>query len=500
MPRVSHGSVITFQQIDTALERINQFNAAIGQPPVAVIAPDWSRFDYLFPELQSNDGDRLPSGPGTVTALKALGEAMTAPPEQVFDSSIPSAYAYFGQFVDHDITFRVVTRDVPLDGNNLEPLSISEARLIKNARTAKFDLDSVYGYYVHGGQPELPPREGDKMVLGRMNQGPGGKDILRELPREKQSDVENDPLDRAAKIGDGRNDESLMVSQMHVAFLRVHNAIVDRGNNFDEASKILRQHYQWIVITDFLDRICDPGTLKVVRADPGRFYDPPADDFFLPHEFTVAAFRFGHSLVRSRYAVNKFLTHEPLGELFMRKTLNGYPTLPWGWRVSWAQFLDGGPNLSRRIDTRIVDPLRFLLDESGKPITVVPNLAARNLLRGYHLRMPTGQAVARFLNLPVMSEADIREVATDAQVEVLDGANLLERTPLWFYILAEAAKHGAGNHLGPVGTALVASVLIGLVRRSDNSILGEEKWVPVLGPEDGQFTLTDLLRLAGVLE
>lgn len=500
MPRISHGSAITFQQIDTALERINLFNAATGQPSAISATPYWSRFDYLLLGLQSEERDRLPTRAETVIALKELGELMTAPPEQVLDSSVPSAYAYFGQFVDHDITFRVDTRDVPLGDDDLEPLTLDEARLIRNARTAKLDLDSVYGHYVHGGQHHPPPRRGDEMVLGEMNQAPPGKDPRRDLPRERQSDVQYDPLDRAAKIGDGRNDESLMLSQMHVAFLRAHNAIAAGGNDFDEASKLLRQHYQWIVVTDFLDRICHPATLAEVRADPARFYDPPDTDFFLPHEFTAAAFRFGHSLVRSRYAVNRFLDREPLGQLFMRRTLSLYPTLPWGWRVSWAQFLDGGPNLCRRFDTRLVDPLRFLLDEAGRPIQVAPNLAVRNLLRGYHLRMPTGQAVAQALGLPVMLEADIRDAATGPQVEVLRKAGLLERTPLWFYILAEAAKYGEGNHLGPVGTVLVASVLIGLVSRSGDSILGEDEWTPTLGPHKGQFTLADLLSLADVLE
>lgn len=498
MPRVLHGTVITFQQIDTAIEKINQFDAALGQPANVTTAPDWSRFDYLFLGLQSDELNLLPTGPATVAALNALGEAMTVPSNQIFNSEIPSAYAYFGQFVDHDITLAIMPRDVPLCDPNLTPFTLGEGRSVRNARTAKLELDSVYG--VQGSQAELPPREGEKMKVVEMNQGPAGRDTRRELPREREITGDCDPRDRAAKIGDGRNDETLMISQLHVAFLRAHNAIVDMGHNFDEASKLLRQHYQHIVITDFLDQICDPATLAVVRADPGRFYNPADGDFFLPLEFTNAAYRFGHSLVRNRYAVNRFLGDEPLRELFMRRTLNGYPNLPWGWRVSWSLFLAGGPNLASRIDTRVVDPLRSLLDECGRPMTIVPNLAARNLLRGYLLRLPTGQAVAGALGLPVMSEADIRSVVTDAQAEILRQANLFGRTPLWFYILAEGAHFGGGNKLGPVGTALVASVLIGLVSRSEDSVLPEDGWTPTLKADGGPFTLADLLSLAGVVD
>ena len=39
---------------------------------------------------------------------------------------------------------------------------------------------------------------------------------------------------------------------------------------------------------------------------------------------------------------------------------------------------------------------------------------------------------------------------------------------LWHYLLAEANHHG-GQRLGPVGSTIIADVLIGLVRRSDDS-------------------------------
>jgi hypothetical protein len=76
----------------------------------------------------------------------------------------------------------------------------------------------------------------------------------------------------------------------------------------------------------------------------------------------------------------------------------------------------------------------------------------------------------------------------------------LERTPLWYYILAEAASLEGGERLGPVGSTIVAEVLVGLVRRSANSILGTSNWQPTLpSAQAGTFTLTDLLKFAGVL-
>ncbi len=91
--------------------------------------------------------------------------------------------------------------------------------------------------------------------------------------------------------------------------------------------------------------------------------------------------------------------------------------------------------------------------------------------------------------------------ANPGQVAALRDGGFQERTPLWYYVLAEAAARADGRHLGPVGSTIVAEVLIGLVRRSDDSILrGRRRWKPSLpSAERDEFTLADLLRFAGVL-
>jgi hypothetical protein len=138
-------------------------------------------------------------------------------------------------------------------------------------------------------------------------------------------------------------------------------------------------------------------------------------------------------------------------------------------------------------------------------------LAVRNLLRGYLMRLPTGQAVARALrqrlhgvrDIPVLTAEQIRQEAErdPLQIQALEAGEFLERTPLWYYILAEAAILGDGQHLGPVGSTIVAEVLVGLVRRSPDSILEDGlDWEPNLpSAQPGTFTLPDLLRFAGVL-
>ena len=153
----------------------------------------------------------------------------------------------------------------------------------------------------------------------------------------------------------------------------------------------------------------------------------------------------------------------------------------------------------------LVEPLFDLRDELGQPIAEGTGdgarLAVRNLLRGYLLRMPTGQAVARALGVDPLSAADVEAAAgSDAQRTILRNAGFLERTPLWYYILAEAMAASEGARLGAVGSTIVAEVLVGLVHRSEDSILRcRYPWSPTLGQTAGKFDLADLLRLAGVL-
>jgi len=152
-----------------------------------------------------------------------------------------------------------------------------------------------------------------------------------------------------------------------------------------------------------------------------------------------------------------------------------------------------------------------LKDADGQPIVdstpekKVISLAALDLLRGYLVGLPTGQAVARALGEPELPAACIeaapgiivQDPTADAQQAILRESGLSSRTPLWFYILAEAALQKKGACLGRVGSKIVAGVLVDLVSRSSDSILREPGWVPTLG--NGTFNLADLFKLAKVL-
>lgn len=543
MPRLPHGQAVT----QAALRQAHaQTVAETAQPLLfaAVRQSNFEEFDYLFPELQADDDALLPAGPATVENLRKLGQAMAEANVAGEDSDIPSAYTYFGQFIDHDITLEALSGNADaqpggLFAPDLKPLSLEQARAtLRNGRTATLDLDSVYS-----GDVPTQPGNPNKLALGRVtpkndplkpNARPPGKDDENDVPRLPPS--ANPETDRAARIGDPRNDENTIISQLQVAFLKAHNRLVDLGYNFDQARRILRQHYQQVVVNDFLaGRIADKAIVNSILKGGNKFYNGLANPFFLPLEFTVAAYRFGHSMVRADYDFNLNFNHTPVPpeqgrtfpaslELLFSFTaksggLGGNDHLPDNWIIEWENILDGHPGPAgnaRRLDTKlaaVVPPVdgdipqaneRALFNlqkiTGGREDGLAAHLSVRNLLRGYKLRMPTGQKVAAALGLPPLTPQELRAATNSpAQAALLQQSGFDRRTPLWFYILAEAS-HVGGKHLGPVGSTIVAEVLIGLVRRSQDSILGIPGWRAALpAAQPGRFMLADLLRFAGVL-
>lgn len=521
MPRLGHGSVLQISQVNAAAGGLAESSRNLPFAFAVTTPADPTRFDFLFPKLQTKPANLLPEAAATVQHLIALGRSMRdSAADNDKNAPIPAAYTYFGQFVDHDITLETASATLTqVLSPTLSPMTVAAIRdTLFNIRTATLDLDSVYG---------LPaPRAGAKMKVGKVSptgnpniplKRPAGRTDENDLPREARN---ADPrFDRAALIGDPRNDENTIVAQLHLAFLLAHNKLVEQGKSFAAARTTLRQHYQWLVLHDFLKRVCDPRIVaRTINRGP-KFYKALSEPFFLPLEFAVAGYRFGHSMVRRSYDFNvNFNTAgspsvpATLALLFTFTALTGqlgfpggnFDTLPENWIIEWEQFFPAGRNLARRVDTHLVEPLFELTNTLGQPETEggddAKRLAVRNLLRGYLLRMPTGQALAKAFGISPLS-ASALEAAADSseQTQILRDSGFNKRTPLWYYILAEANAKAAGKHLGPVGSTLLAEVFVGLVQRSDDSILRSRRWKPSLGRGRGVFELPDLLRFAGVL-
>ncbi|HJY91679.1 MAG TPA: heme peroxidase family protein [Candidatus Acidoferrum sp.] len=483
--------------------------------------------------------------------LLNLGKAMVAdhdPPKDGPDaeeSGIPAAYTYLGQFIDHDLTFDPASslqqQDDP-DG-------------LVDFRTPRFDLDCVYGKgpddapYLYSGD--------NRFIQGRPLTGAASNPNARDLPRSQPTDP-SQPEDinnsRRAIIGDPRNDENVIVSQFQGLMHRFHNKLMseDTGSaesRFQRVQREVRFHYQWMLVNDFLPTIVWEDVLKDViphhfkntnvRRDPPRItYFDLAHEPTMPLEFSAAAYRFGHSMVRPGYRLSETVPPLAIFDPDPNASLTGFHEFRSNWAIDWGRFMDLGPldfgdennpndpgnskrlQLAYRIDTSLVDPLGSLPNPpfappfslSGGKLT---SLAQRNLMRGWRMRLPSGQAIARAMGIEPLKDANILVGKFTGDPADIKGsvasisAAFEDNCPLWTYVLAETKevtvtiKTNQGDKpintrkLGPVGGRIVAETFIGLMLSDSSSYFNQNPiWTPSKANAQGRFGLRELIKTA----
>jgi hypothetical protein len=435
------------------------------------------------------------------------------------ESGIPALYTYFGQFIDHDITFD--------PSSSLQKQDDPDA--LTDYRSPALDLDNVYG---RGPDDQPYMYNGDKLFLLGEKLKNGDKDA-RDLARNGA-----DPS--RALIGDPRNDENSIVSQLQGLFHRFHNRVVENNphTDFAHGQKIVRFHYQYVVLNDFLPRIVTSTVLNELKT--GGQYDRRKLAFFhwknepfMPVEFSVAAYRLGHSMIRPGYRLNDHVL-KPIFPIRnhpdLQEGLTGFRAMHPDWGIDWARFIDievrkyDGDEAVRkrrlqfayRIDTSIVFPL------SDLPASVATNpssLPARNLLRGWRLGLPCGQAVARAMGVEPLADGMIKigqgvDNPDKPLPSITEFGKAFEgNCPLWTYILAEAMQNMATieipveenasktankkimittPQLGPVGGRIVAEVLLGLMFGDNHSLLNlDPNWHPERKVSKGKNAKSD---------
>ena len=332
-------------------------------------------------------------------------------------------------------------------------------------------------------------------------------------------DVLRKPETGVAVIADMRNDENLIVSQLQAAFIAFYNAIsanlptgLSDQARYSRARQLTRWAYHAVVLDDYLKRVCDPPVVADIVLNGPRFFAPLVDGqpLFMPLEFSVAAFRFGHSMIRPSYRLNTTLTNEAVMDLLDTKhrTSTTVPRqLPATDLIDWHNFVGSSAQKARRIDPKLAEGLFHL--PFGPNVLAV--LAQRNLLRGYLLSIPTGQSVAYAMGIEPLSKDDLLDGESPEVVDAFDKGCFYERTPLWYYVLKEAQMQSAGQHLGAVGSRIVAETLAGLIMHDRNSVLHAHDdavtrqddgivivRVPVGATGTDVTQLQDLLQVAGV--
>jgi hypothetical protein len=496
-------------------------------------------FTRMFPTLppfaqQTDSARQSVQQMAAIDGLLDANDNLTDPVQSILNPAVFSpnnpdnpnmtaGMTFLGQFLDHDVTF---------DKKSLLNANVSPTRTV-NFRTAAFDLDSVYGDGP-AGSPELyTTRAGRiKFILQPI---PGSEAVSRhgaarnDVPRDAQGN---------AIVADSRNDENVVISQMQVALLSFHNAVTDylatqpdyagasAEQVFADARELVTWHYQWVILHEFLPRTIGQERVDQILREGLQYYRPQdavnrfhsaggQDMPRIPIEFSAAAYRFGHSQIRPSYRINFGPSGgAPVFVFLFDDTQDPATPDPDDMRggkraarrfIDWQTFFDfgdGNVRPNKRIDAKLSSVLMALPGARGPapglPGDGVQSLPARTLTRHINFGLPSGRAVARQMQLPVLAPERLRELAPYA----LDGSTTMDTsTPLFFYVLKEAEVMEHGLRLGPVGARIVGEVFIGLLQEDRGSYLrAMPDWKPTLprSAED-DFKMIDLLRFANVV-
>jgi hypothetical protein len=427
------------------------------------------RYSRLFPPAP------VPSNVDSYCeAVTALGEAMIDDGTRVSDDNpeilLDAGYTYFGQFLSHDLT-----KDV----SSVDEAWQKEPEQLANLQTPKLDLHVLYG----GGpndSPELYEHDGVRFKLGAPTATRRSFDICVGKNGERM-------------LADDRGAENMVLRQMTAVFARLHNfamkqlrpTIRSQESLFKQAQRQTRRQFQYLVVHDYLQSVLDEKIYRKIFVE-GKT-DIEWDSFSIPIEFSAAAMRFGHAMVRPNYLFN-FGKEMFLQELLGKTTDRG--PLQEDQEISWGFFFQGaGPEntvTSRPIDTRLAPPFQHLpADLIGTPEAKCPfariaghpsQLAVRTLLRGAGLRLPSGQTVAGACGQELLTE---RELTTNSigdeteQGQILRETGFTRKTPLWYYILKESEVRRNGNRLGPLGSYIVGETIHAALRADPESILNQ---------------------------
>lgn len=390
------------------------------------------------------------------------------------NKKIPVGFVILGQFLSHDISINRL--------NGMRP-TLQLQSLYGNGASANPYL------YVHfpgdlKGTNSMNPPQRDRYFFR------GVKLMLRhaELNGADRYDVARGKGDLAL-MADNRNDQHFLILQLHVAFARFHNAVVDylahlvskkprngqpaaplRGIELFQASRKIVVALYHQILTDYLRKsISDPTLVDALFTDNEAFklFDPSQPPELMP-EFTDAALRMGHSQISEEYLfpnqVNRYIYDPNFDDLrgYKDRIQDEDAKLEMYWR--WFFDLGYGdiPEPSSAIDTQIVAPignLPFFPKKEG-------NMVSRDLARAYTTH--PGRAYAALVSSKVLSVAEIAEWAGAAVSNPQD-------LPLWAYLLLEAELLERGKRLGPLGSHILAEQVVWVLRHTTQPDLSE--WV-----------------------
>jgi len=364
-----------------------------------------------------------------LAGLEAIFEIESGP------FGIAQGYTYLGQFLAHEIAPRANV----------------------NSRSRQLDLDSLY--------PEFDDAEKIDSSNGKFFTQPETEDKLEDLIRDSEN---------KALIPDFRNDDQLILAQLHLLWLNFHNHLINLFDihctpdpdgplaRYEEARRFTVACFQRIIVDDYMDTLTDCNVRSLLwGGDKIDILKIPHEDQ-LPFEFTHAAGRFGHPQVRSAYILNSDDPRQvSLEDLFLLTGANeDYEGVPNRFRIEWQLFFPKTDN-DKREEAQKIKP--FITPALRQRVLV------KNFQAGIKKKLPSGQLLAKtiinefhkqeFYDHGVQEnivEIDDNQAARNA----LEAMNLLEDTPIWLFILLESdASPTRGEKLGPLGSVLLIETI-----------------------------------------
>ena len=127
-----------------------------------------------------------------------------------------------------------------------------------------------------------------------------------------------------------------------------------------------------MVLHDWVERLTEPGIVAKILHDGRKFYRFKRVPF-MPVEFSAAAYRLGHSMVRQRYAHNRVFTGADFLLFFEFTGLSGglvgdlaptppttppntaFPRLPSNWIIDWRRFYEVGERGGAHVDDQFFE-------------------------------------------------------------------------------------------------------------------------------------------------
>ena len=383
-------------------------------------------------------------------------------------SEIHAGYTYFGQMIAHDIVRST---------NKEKPRKLSNACLM---------LESIYGDKTFNDSFTIFD-EDDKFLFSQ----PIGSDFKNYFNMDLLR------KDGEVVIPDKRNDENYLISQLHLFWQKFHNIIpenqlfkeyckgreLENDGPFELAREMVIRTFQQITIEDYLYNILDidiyKAYMKKLNTDGSLFFYENSDDFKeVPLEFSHAAFRFGHSMVKSFYKVNgRNIKPLSLFELF-----NPYhKPIHTNQIIDWNRFFGDihekeNFEFADIINDTIVNPMNNIFDEINPIVRI--NLSACN-----NASLASGTQLLNYLRK--YHKQEVKELKLDDKEFDIDFAKRefkeyrdknisLDQIPLWLYILLESSYQNNNQRLGKLGSMIVAEVVLHSIKSAKISVLRSE--------------------------